>query len=56
MADEVGLSLKEYRDEIIKACFLDFEDPILERKKQMETIEIYRNKLNNLPIEFLHME
>ena len=56
MADEVGLSLEEYRDEIIKACFLDFDDPILERKKQMETIEIYRNKLNELQIDFLHMK
>ena len=55
MADEVNLSLKEYREEIIKACFLDFEDPISERKKQMKVIEKYINKLDILPIESLHI-
>ncbi len=55
MADEVGMSLEEYRQEIIKACYLDYDDPIAERKKTVENIEIIKNKLNALPIEYVHV-
>ena len=56
MADEVGMSLEEYRGEIIKACYLDFDDPIAERKKTVANIEIIKNKLNALSIESVHVE
>jgi aminopeptidase len=36
MADEANMSLEDYRQEIIKACYLDFEDPIAEWKKTVE--------------------
>lgn len=56
MADEAGISLEEYREEIIKACYLDQEDPIAERKKTLENIEQIKEKLNALPIEWVHVE
>jgi aminopeptidase len=56
MADEAKMSLEEYRQEIIKACYLDFDDPIAERKKTEENIAIIKNKLNALPIEWVHVE
>ncbi len=56
MADEAKMSLEEYRDEIIKACYLDFDDPIAERKKTEENISIIKSKLNALPIEWVHVE
>ncbi|MFA5747970.1 MAG: aminopeptidase [Candidatus Absconditabacterales bacterium] len=51
MADEVGLSLKEYWDQIIKACYLDYEDPISQWKKTFQAITKIKDRLNNLPIQ-----
>lgn len=48
MANEAGLSEKEYWREIIKACFLDKKDPIGEWKKVYKDIDKYRRKLNAL--------
>jgi len=56
MAQEAGMSLEEYRNEIINACYLDAEDPIDERKKTIASIEYIKNKLNNLNIERVHVE
>jgi len=51
MADEVGLSEKEYWDQIIKACFLDEKDPVAKWKSAMAEIDRLRKKLNSLQIE-----
>jgi len=56
MADEAHMSLEEYRQEIIKACYLDLDDPIVERKKTFKNTEEIKNKLNALPIEWVHVE
>jgi len=56
MADEAGMSLEDYRNEIIKACYLDKEDPIAEWKKTVEGINTIKEKLNALPIERVHVE
>ena len=56
MADEAGMSLKEYRDEIIKACYLDYDDPIAEWKKTFAKTEEIKNKLDALPIEWVHVQ
>lgn len=56
MADEVGMSLEEYRKQIIQACYLDYDDPIAERKKTFEKTEEIKKKLNALLIEYVHVE
>ncbi|MGH7249789.1 MAG: aminopeptidase, partial [Minisyncoccia bacterium] len=58
MAKEAGLSEKAYWDQIIKACFLDFKNPIAQWKKVYKEIEHYKNKLNALSpkIERLHVQ
>ena len=48
MADEAGLSLKDYWDQIIKACYLDMRDPKAMWKAQYKKLESYRRKLNTL--------
>lgn len=53
-AKEVGLSLEEYWQQIIKACFLDKTDPIKEWKKVVSLQTKVKNKLNKLPIDWLH--
>ena len=56
MADEAGMSLEEYRDEIINACYLNYDDPIAEWKKTFEKTEEIKNKLDALPIEWVHVK
>ena len=48
MAKEAGLSLKEYWQQIIKACFLDEKNPIAKWKAVYRDIEKYRTRLNKL--------
>ncbi len=47
----VGLSLEEYWQQIIKACFLDQADPIEEWRKVKRLQQEFRDKLNALSIE-----
>lgn len=51
----VGLSLKQYWDQIINACFLDKENPIKEWKKLTKLQKDINDKLNSLEIETLHI-
>ncbi len=55
MAEEVGMSLEEYRQQIIDACYLDYEDPIAEWQKVFVSLEETKAKLNALPMESLHI-
>ena len=56
MADEADMSLEDYRKEIIKACYLDFDDPIAERKRTFAKTQEIKDKLNALPIEYVHIQ
>lgn len=55
MAKEADLSLKEYWNQIIKACFLDKVNPVKEWKNIYGKIGEYKNKLNDLEINKLHI-
>jgi aminopeptidase len=54
MAKEAGLSLKEYWDQIIKACFLDEDDPVEVNRKVMNEVERVAKKLTELDIQKVH--
>lgn len=56
MAKEAGLSSKEYWNQIIKACFLDHENPVSKWKSVAKEIESKKVKLNNLKIEKLYIK
>ncbi len=55
MAKEAGISLEEYWNQIIKACFLDKPNPLAEWRKLFVQMETTRKKLNALPIDKLHV-
>ncbi len=55
MADDVGMSLEDYRNEMIKACYLDHDDPIAERKRIFMEIETIKSKLDQLKIQYVHI-
>jgi aminopeptidase len=55
-AKEVGLTLEEYWEQIIKACYLDKKDPVAEWRKIAKMQEEIKKKLNDMKIEFVKME
>ena len=56
MADEAGLSLEEYWEQIIDACFLKEVDPVLKWKTVQKEIEDIKDKLDDLQIEKLRQD
>jgi aminopeptidase len=56
LAKEAGLSLEEFWNQIIRACFLDKENPLQEWQDAFDMIEETQDKLNALDIDKLHVE
>jgi aminopeptidase len=56
MAKEANMSLEEYWNEIIKACYLDEQDPIKKWQENHAEIERVKTELNSLKIEKLHIK
>lgn len=56
MADEANLSLEEYWEQIIQACFLDEDDPIEKWNEVFVQIEGAKDALNKLSIDYVHVE
>lgn len=56
MAKEAKLTLKQYWNEIIKACYLDEKNPIAKWKKAIKEVERVRAKLDALKIERLYIK
>jgi len=55
-AKEVGLTLKQYSQQIINACFLDKKDPIAKWKQITKLQQSILKKLNSLNINSLHIK
>jgi aminopeptidase len=55
MAKEAGLSLEDYWEQIIDACYLDKADPIAEWRKISAEVERVAKKLTDLKIDQLHV-
>jgi len=56
MAKEVGMSLKEYWEEIIKGCYLKEKKPINKWRQTFAEIERIKTKLNGLDIQKLRIQ
>jgi aminopeptidase len=54
MAKEAQINLKEYWDQIIKACYLDEKDPVEANRRVMKEVERVAKKLSSLDIEKVH--
>lgn len=55
-AKEAGISLEEYWNQIIKACYLDKENPVEEWKKVFAEVDRLKNELNKMNIKKLHVK
>jgi aminopeptidase len=56
MAEEAGLSLEEYWEQITQACYLREDDPVAKWKQVQQEIEDIKDKLDALHIEKLHIK
>jgi aminopeptidase len=56
MAVEAGLPIEEYWAQIVKACFLDDEDPVARWRQVNAQIERYSQWLTDLSIDRVHVE
>jgi aminopeptidase len=56
MAKEAKLSLSEYWNQVISACYLDKQNPIGEWRKAFKQVAATIQKLNKLDIEKVHVE
>jgi aminopeptidase len=54
MAKEAGLSLKDYWDQIIKACYLDEANPVKHNREVMKEVDRLAATLTRLNIQNLH--
>lgn len=55
MADEAWLEIKEYREQIIDACFLNEKNPVKKWKEIYKEMYRVRDKLNELKLEYVHV-
>lgn len=56
MAAEAGMTLKQYWDQIIKACYLNAANPVKEWEKINRTVQKTAQKLTDLKIQSVHMQ
>lgn len=56
MAAEAGMTLKQYWAQIIKACYLDHENPVKEWERINRTVQKTAQKLTDLEIQSVHLE
>jgi aminopeptidase len=56
LADEAGQSLQEYTREVIRACFLDLDNPSAEWQHLYENSKKVCEFLTNLPVDYYHIE
>ncbi len=56
LAKSAGLSLRQYTNQIIKACYLDKSDPVKEWSRIYKEMAVIKKWLNSLKIDHLHIE
>jgi aminopeptidase len=56
MAAEAGMSVEEYWEQIVHACFLDDQDPVARWREIGQRLDDTRQRLDALRIERLHIE
>ncbi|MDB5254858.1 MAG: aminopeptidase [Candidatus Nomurabacteria bacterium] len=55
-ADEVGMTLEEYWEQIINACYLRDEDPVATWKHTQAEIKVIRDKMDAMQIQKVHIK
>ncbi len=56
LARNAGLSVQDYSEQIIKACYLDHPQPVNKWQEILEAAQEIKDRLNSMQIETLHLE
>lgn len=56
LAQQAKMTHKEYTDQIIKACYLDFDDPISKWQTILTVVTDIKKWLNSLDVKSIHIE
>jgi aminopeptidase len=56
LAEKAGLSLRQYANQIIKACYLDKPDPVAEWKRLFKEAQIVKKWINSLDVDYYHVK
>ncbi|MGD9157238.1 MAG: aminopeptidase [Desulfobacteraceae bacterium] len=58
LADHAGLTLEEYKDQIVKACYLDSDDAVASWEKTQSEIDFVKSWLDALTpkVNYFHLE
>ncbi len=55
-ADTAGISFKQYTSQVIKACYLDMNDPVKGWEDTYANAMIIKNWINRTKVEYYHVE
>jgi len=56
LAGQAKTSLRDYTDQIIRACYLDQADPVKEWEEVLRNVSRIKKWLNGLKVKFFHIE
>jgi aminopeptidase len=56
LAKQAGLSLDQYKEQVVTACYLDSQNPVREWKEIYRRAKAIKAWINNLKIKTLHIE
>lgn len=55
-ARQAGLSLRQYTEQIVKACYLDFDEPVAEWNRIYKEVGSIKKWLNGLEIRYIQVQ
>lgn len=56
LAEQAGLTLERYEEQVVAACYLDRRDPVREWKEIHARAKAIKSRLNRLRVKTLHVE
>jgi aminopeptidase len=56
LAKQAGLSMKQYEKQIVKACYLDQDDPVREWEDIYRNVKAIKEWMNGLKVKHFHVE
>lgn len=56
LAKHAGLSMKQYESQVIKACYLDRDDPVQEWKKIFKDAISIKRWMNSMDVRYYHIQ
>jgi aminopeptidase len=56
LAEKAGLTLRQYTNQVIKACYLDKPDPVAEWSRLFKEAQVIKKWINSLDVDYYHVQ